>query len=36
VHLTRGGLLRASRPRDSANSALDRLINGGMLGDPSL
>jgi hypothetical protein len=36
VHLSRGGLLRENRPRDDAKSALDRLINGGLIGDPSM
>ena len=36
VHLTRGGLLRENRPRESAKSALDHLINSGLLGDPSM
>ncbi len=36
VHLTRGGVLREQRPRANPDAALDRLINGGLLGDPSM
>ncbi len=36
VHLSRGGLLREHRPRNNPDAALDRLINGGLLGDPSM
>jgi murein DD-endopeptidase MepM/ murein hydrolase activator NlpD len=36
VHLTRGGLLRESRQRISSSAALDRLINSGLMGDPSM
>jgi murein DD-endopeptidase MepM/ murein hydrolase activator NlpD len=36
VHLARGGLLRESRQRTSSSAALDRLINSGLMGDPSM
>ena len=36
VHLARGGLLRESRQRISSSAALDRLINSGLIGEPSM
>ncbi len=36
VHLTRGGLLRDRMPQMTPSSALDRLINSGLIGDPSM
>jgi murein DD-endopeptidase MepM/ murein hydrolase activator NlpD len=36
AHLARGGLLRDHIQRDTSSTALDRLIESGMLGDPGM
>ncbi|GEM_PF-3732823 len=36
VHLARGGLLRDHVQRDTSSTALDRLIESGVLGDPGM